>query len=156
MVTVRGATQQDLRAIADIKSRALRHTGSAYYDDDELAVIAPEDPGPEQYQSLLDRSSFTLVVAEQSQRTCGFGALHVEDAQIHAIFVDPDATDQGLGTALLKHLERRAVRSEAEQIHLLSTLNATGFYDEHGYAAEGETAIGEGPGIPVVRMEKRL
>lgn len=129
MVSVRAASPDDLRTISRLKTRALRSAAASHYDTDQVAVIAPESPDPDAYRSVLEHPSFALVVAE---------------------------VNDGVDTELLAHRERRAADAGPSELHVLSTLNAVGFYAGNGYTADALTEIGETPASHVVRLTKGL
>lgn len=152
---IQPATPSDAPAIANIKTWALRRQAGDHYNEEQLAVIAPTDPGGDGYLSLLEQDPFEVVVATEEEPV-GFGIIHVDDGQIHAIFVTPDRMGEGIGTDLLTELEQRAIAAGTTDLWVLSTLNAASFYERNGYERVQRETLGDDPEIPVVRMEKRL
>jgi predicted GNAT family N-acyltransferase len=59
-------------------------------------------------------------------------------ARIGRMAVDPDGRGQGVGAAVLRLLERTAIRRGNREIVLHAQAAATGFYDRAGYLADGE------------------
>jgi ribosomal protein S18 acetylase RimI-like enzyme len=152
---VEPATPSDAPVMADIKMRAVRKHASDHYNREQLAVIAPTDPDDEGYLSLLAQDPFEAVVATEGEPV-GFGIIHVDDGQIHAIFVRPDRMNEGIGTELLTELEQRAIAAETTDLWVLSTLNAVSFYECNGYERVQRETLGDDPEVPVVRMETQL
>ncbi len=94
----------------------------------------------------IDEDGSYLVVAEREGTVAGIGHLAVEDAEVRAVYVDPDHARQGVGTALLEELESEARGRELEELSLVASLNAVGFYDRLGWeraeSATHETSTG--------------
>ena len=152
---IQPATPSDVPAIADIKTRALRERADEYYDEEQLAVITSTDSDDDGYLSLLEQDPFKVVIASEGEPV-GFGIVHVDDGQIHAVHVTPDRMGEGIGTDLLTELERRAITAGTTDLWVLSTLNAASFYEHNGYKRVQRETLGDDPEIPVVRMEKQL
>ena len=74
--------------------------------------------------------------------------------KIGRMAVIDDARGRGLGEALLAFLEEQALRQGATAATLSAQVHARGFYEKHGYAAQGE--VFDDAGIPHVRMDKTL
>ena len=69
-------------------------------------------------------------------RLVGVGRLHRNspaEAQIRFMAVEPGFTSQGVGSCLLRELERRAVAEGASAIVLDARESALAFYEKHGY-----------------------
>lgn len=94
-------------------------------------AIAPDNTDPAGHESLIANDSFHILVAEDD-RILGFGTVHTGDCQIHGLYVRPESTDSGIGTALLKQLEGLIAESECNSVFALATLNATPSYLKHG------------------------
>ncbi len=88
----------------------------------------------------------------------GFGILDIENSEISAIYINPDAAGTGIGTKLLNELEITARNSKISKITVHSTLNAKGFYLKYGYIDQELTlhSLPNGSKLECVRMIKEL
>jgi GNAT superfamily N-acetyltransferase len=70
----------------------------------------------------------------------------------------PSHGRRGVGTRILRRLERLAREVGAAELHLDASVNAERFYRAHGYAAEGrdEHELWTGRRMACVRMRKHL
>lgn len=80
------------------------------------------------------------------------------EGEVTAIYVHGDHAREGVGSALLEHLQRVARQQGLDALALTSSLNAVGFYERHGYervreATHETTREAE---LDVVVMRKRL
>lgn len=153
MVTLRPATPADTAEMAAIRTSTLRERAAESYSAAELDAIAPKHLGSDRESGVVQSDDFEVVVAEDDE-LLGFGVVHPGDCQLHGLYVRPDATDEGVGTALLAELEAFSREEGCESMFALSTLNAVPFYLKHGYERVGEETISTDPEIPVVRVER--
>ncbi len=98
------------------------------------------------------------LMAFDGDRVVGVGRLHSnndEESQIRYMAVDDDYKGRGIGTKMLKALEREAVKRHAKSIVLDARQSAVKFYKKHGYKVicPAHTLFGE---IAHLRMEKKL
>jgi len=74
----------------------------------------------------------TMVVAEENSRIIGTARLS-DDGWLGAFFVDPAYICLGVGTRLLREMERVAKRKKFKAIRMHSAVNAVDFYKKNGY-----------------------
>ncbi len=92
----------------------------------------------------LEDKSIHLMICVENGRPIGVARLHFnncEEAQIRYMAVDHDFQRKGVGTMLLKELERRAKNRGSRYIILNARENAVGFYKKNGYTIIGESYI---------------
>lgn len=153
---VRPATPDDVERIARCHTAATRAFGPEVYDEEQVAAwVGPEDADPDY---PVDDPEHRLVVAERAGEVAGFGDLVVPDREVTAVYVHPEHAETGVGTAVLAHLEGRAREAGLEELRLLSSLNAVGFYEQAGYERQRETTheTSVGVDLSVVEMRKVL
>lgn len=143
-VHVREATPADAGAIFEVHRASIEVLGREGYDEAQVAAWG-EGGSPDDYE--LDDPGLQFVVAEREGRVVGFGCLAVEpgehldadvDAEVTAVYVHPSAARQGVGSALLADLERRARERGSRSLGLWASLNAVPFYESRGYDRVGE------------------
>ncbi|MFP8891452.1 GNAT family N-acetyltransferase [Natrialbaceae archaeon A-CW2] len=130
MVTVRPAQPGDGEALVAVHVAAIRELGSSAYDDEQIeAWAARKDPTG----YPVDEETAHFVVATLNDDVVGFGHLALEAAEIRAVYVHPDHSRDGVGTRLLDHLEATALDAGLEDLSLLASKNAVGFYERRGW-----------------------
>jgi GNAT superfamily N-acetyltransferase len=113
-------------------------------DNPELIDVDPE---------MIARNQ--VFVAEQAGRMVGFativpresddGESEGDDAELEGIFVEPSDWRRGIGTALLRQIEREARAWGANRLHVVASPNVEGFYVAAGFTRTGEQKMPFGP-----------
>ena len=98
------------------------------------------------------------LIADLDGVPVGFGALVLAPAELRACYVVPEAARNGVGTALVREIERIAIQNGVERLDLLSSLNAEPFYAALGYDSTEATnhVLGSGQVMAAVKMSKTL
>ena len=98
------------------------------------------------------------LVAELDGQPVGIGALFPDKSELDAVYVLPSAVRKGVGTALVREIERIAIERGVKRLHLDASLNAEPFYLATGYEAveRGEHVLNSGQRMACVRMAKDL
>lgn len=153
MVTVRRADPDEAPEILALHQASIRAFGPAAYDESQVEAWAAADE-PD-YPIRDDDHRF--VVAERAADLAGFGDLQWPEAEITAVYVHPEHAGAGVGAAILEHLETAARQEGLEELGLLASKNAVGFYEGAGYERV-ETRVHEtgDQALECVWMEKRL
>jgi GNAT superfamily N-acetyltransferase len=133
MIIIRKGKKEDCESIWHVHIRAIRKVCGSHYTQKEIdgwtAVLKPM-----RYRNAI--ISGTLLVAVNGEAIIGFGNLNRESGEVEAMYVDPDCVKLGVGTRLLRALERMAQDAGLTSIHLSSSLNAVPFYERAGYMRE--------------------
>jgi predicted GNAT family N-acyltransferase len=98
------------------------------------------------------------LMALDGDRVVAVGRLHSnndDEGQIQYMAVDDDYKDKGIGSRILKALEREAVKRRAKSIVIDARQNTVKFYKNHGYkvVCPSQTLFGE---VANLRMKKKL
>lgn len=119
-------------AYYDLRYRVLRQpwnqpVGSERADDDGQALHA-------------------MIWDEAAQKALAVGRISLTgnaEAQIRFMAVDPDVQSRGLGAAVLRYLEHKAMKQwpELEWIKLEAREPALGFYTKLGYVSQGKSYV---------------
>ena len=98
------------------------------------------------------------LVAELDGEPVGIGALFPDKSELDAVYVLPSAARKGVGTALVREIERIAIEQGVKRLHLDASLNAEAFYLAMGYEVveRGEHVLNSGQPMACVRMAKDL
>ena len=107
-------------------------------------------------QDDLDSDDFPIMVCEVDGIPIGVGRAHFiseNEAQIRSISVEKDWAGKGIGSIILKELEKIVRAKSAKRIIIHSRSNAVEFYKKHGYQVveQSYTLFGV---IPHFLMEK--
>ena len=90
-----------------------------------------------------------VFVAESDGAIVGFAAVVPRsdgNAELDALFVEPDCWRRGIGRVLIGHAVERARASGAEALHVIGNPHAEAFYRASGFETIGtfKTRFGEG------------
>jgi putative acetyltransferase len=98
------------------------------------------------------------LIAEVDGRIVGIGALVVGNAELRACYVVPEASRKGVGTALVREIERIARGQGLTFLELDSSVTAEPFYASLGYGVRerGEHILGSGQSMACVKMRKEI
>jgi putative acetyltransferase len=143
-------------------------------DDDEVFVVAEREAPRDSETREAPRDSETREAPRDSESraepddVAGFGHLvppgereeghPAGEGEVRAVYVHGDHAREGVGSALLAHLEDRARERGLAALVLWSSLNAVRFYERHGYERVRETTHETTGGVElgVVVMRKAL
>jgi len=145
-VKMRRALASERMALEDLQWRAsLQNAGDreallANRDAIELSVGQIEGGG--------------VFVAEAAATIVGFAAILPRDdgdAELDALFVEPDFWQRGIGRALVEHCCAAAKAAEAKSLHVVGNPHAEGFYRSCGFAKFGTKTTRFGVGLLMKR-----
>ena len=105
----------------------------------------------------LEGQSIHLMACEKG-KPLGVGRVHFnssEEAQIRYMAVEEGLQGKGIGTIILKELEKSAKRKGANHMTLNARESAVGFYKKQGYRIVGKASTLFGV-IPHYKMRKKL
>jgi N-acetylglutamate synthase-like GNAT family acetyltransferase len=91
-----------------------------------------------------------VFVAEVGGSIAGFAALVLPvdgDAELDALFVEPDMWRHGLGTLLIDHCVQVARAAGSHALCVVGNPHAEAFYSAVGFHAAGATETRFGPGL---------
>lgn len=133
---IRDAIEGDVDDIYNIHTEAIRKKCSSHYGTEDIDVWVARQ-NKEKYLPYI--AAREIVVAEKLGKVVGFG--HLLDCkesdwktmQIRGLFVLPDCGVKGVGSALMKELEKRARDCSAYCLIVQSSLNAVEFYRKCGF-----------------------
>jgi len=87
-------------------------------------------------QDDLDSDDFPIMVCDVDGIPIGVGRAHFiseSEAQIRSISVEEEWSGKGIGSMVLKELEKIVIEKGARRIIIHSRSNAVEFYKKHGY-----------------------
>ncbi len=128
-----------------------------YYDFRWRTLRKPWKQPKGSEKDELEGQSIHLMACERGE-LIGVGRVHFnspKEAQIRYMVVGEGYQRKGIGTAILKELEKRAKEKGAHYIVLNARKNAVDFYKKHGYRIIGKAHTLFGT-IPHYKMRKKL
>ena len=159
MVAIRPATEDDRDAIHSVHVAAIEAGGRRAYDD--LQVVAwAASPDPNEYVLAKDR--VPCFVAERGGPVAGFAQVDLDAGHFEKLYVHPDHARRGIATTLVERVESAAVDDGVEELTVVASRNAVGFYERAGYEHEATidktltTPGGESVAIRCVRLSRQL
>jgi GNAT superfamily N-acetyltransferase len=97
-----------------------------------------------------------ILILEKDGKVIGTGSLVGSD--ILGVFVHPRLQHQGYGKAIMKELEKKAVRNAVSEVAISVSLPSRRFYESIGYKITGSysTDVGEGQQLNYWEAKKEL
>ena len=154
MLEIKRATPDDAERAFEIRREAIRGQCIGAYSAEQMALWT-RGHASDGYSVLMEKQFYMGWLNDEPVAT---GMLDLADGEIGALFVLPAYMGQGLGKAMLAHLEGVARQQAIEQVVLDATLNAVSFYRACGYVGD-EQAVYRSPSglvLACVPMVKRL
>jgi putative acetyltransferase len=158
-ISVRFAKSEDARGILEAHYSAVHQTAAKDYTAEILKVWSTPITTERIDQYLRNAlPNETTVVAEVGGRIAGFGVIVESFNELRAVYVAAEFGNQGVGSALLRELERLAKERGCPALQMDSSLTAAPFYLRHGYEELGHAdhTLSGGEKMACVRMRKML
>ena len=150
---------EDARAFLEVHHTAVRGLGAKDYSPEVVDSWAPLPITDSDVESARENPEDELrLIAEIDGRVVGIGVLLAKTHQLRACYVAPEASRKGVGSALLRELERAARQQNLTVLEVDSSVNAKMFYVSHGYECgeHGEHMLNNGQRMACVKMRKTL
>lgn len=137
----RKATIDDAAQIAALVVHSIQKTcGPAYHNNKRVIGLWCADKTPTNLAlTIAQRNNYTVVGVVDGW-IAGVGLMH-KYGEIALCYVEPGYQHLGVGKGLLSDMERKAKALGLKSMILKSTLNAVGFYQQHGYNQDGPTEM---------------
>ena len=160
-IKVRKMLDEDARAFLEVHHAAVRGLAAKDYPLEVIEDWAPLPVTEESVQRFLTNPDCEIrLVAEIDGTIVGIGCLVVANCELHACYVAPEAARRGVGSALVREIERIARERglELDCLQMDSSVNAVPFYLHHGYSVRkrGEHPLKSERQMACIKMEKTL
>ena len=156
--SVRPMRAEEVHTFLDIHTRAVRGLAAAYYAAEVIdAWVVPVTE--ESIRGFLENSDQEIrLLAELDGTPVGLGCLVIENSELRACYVVPEAARKGVGTAIVREIERIARTHGLDHLHLEASINAEPFYASLGYEVvkRSEHVWPSGGRMAAVAMRKML
>ena len=149
---VRAAAHREAAALSSLAMRSKAHWG---YSDEFMAACREELTYSE---SQIESDDYEFFVCEAEGRIAGFYVLELLgscNAELEALFVEPEMIGRGLGRTLIEHAKAKASDLGIRQLLMQGDPNAEAFYEAAGGVRDGQRESGSIPGrfLPVFRID---
>jgi GNAT superfamily N-acetyltransferase len=150
--TVRLAIPVEAVEISSLAMRSKAHWG---YSDEFMSACREELTYSD---AQIDSDNYEFYVCEAEGRITGFYALELlgsTDAELEALFVEPESIGQGFGRVLIEHAKSRAAALGIRQLIIQGDPNAEAFYEALGGVRDGQRESGsiKGRFLPIFRID---
>ncbi|AFZ31129.1 GCN5-related N-acetyltransferase [Gloeocapsa sp. PCC 7428] len=154
-IKVRKAKLEDAEAICHVHRVSVRTLCIKDYTPEQIEAWVGSSE-PENFRKAMVERGETIFVAEIEELIAGFSSLFKDE--IYAVYVHPEYTRRGVGTRLLKAVEKEAIFQQNKKLKLVSSTTAEPFYQANGYQVVEHSfhTLRSGIQIPCVYMEKAL
>ena len=148
MITIRPYQPSDAGAVSHLIRTTMRISNSADYPMERLQPLIDYFT-PEKVSALNQER--VCFVAEENGEVVGTGALEADE--LVTFFVAPRKQGSGIGSALLRAVEKAALDGGLRRLRVGSSLAGAPFYRRHGYEPTGETLEGTAGAHVAMRKE---
>ncbi len=134
LIKIRLAKTKDAKARLQVHYDAVHEIASKDYGRRILNDWSPlvTDERIREYNKRPREGKITLV-AEIKGEIIGLGTIVPKEREIRAIYISPKSKRKGVGTALLRRLEKIAKEKGIKELNLESSITAEKFYNKNGY-----------------------
>lgn len=150
-IKIRTARPEDALRLHELRAASVRALCAKHYTQEIIdGWLQSRTPGS--YLPAIEREA--IFVAELKQKIIGFG--EAAAGTVIAVYVDPSATGQGVGRLILDRAVELARKDHSGPIRVESTLNASSFYEHHGFVEVKRGTVSRNQAeAPIVIMERR-
>jgi len=157
LITIREVRRGEERLFLELHARSVRALAAGHYPPDVIEAWCVPASSRNVAAFTRNPDKELRLFAEVNGVALGLGALCFAPAEVRACYVAPEGARKGIGTALVREIERIATDHRIERLALLASINAEPFYASLGYQSEGCTEhVMRGRPMAAVRMSKQL
>lgn len=133
-IVIRSMQADDARAYLDVQRAAVRGLAADYYPQTIIEAWAPIPITNEDIENVLanPENEFRLI-AEVAGEIAGMGSVILDKSELRACYVTPKMARKGVGSALVREMERVAREQNLTHLEMISSINAEPFYTTIGY-----------------------
>jgi putative acetyltransferase len=156
---IREIRPEDARAFLEVHHAAVRGLASKDYSSEVIEAWAPMPISPQHVEGVQSNLEGEYrLVAEIDGRLVGISCIVAQKNELRACYVTPSASRRGIGSALLREIERAAREQGMTYLEAESSLTAERFYSSNGYLIRerGEHVLWNGQRMASIKMRKTI
>jgi len=151
--TILEAIEDDAEAIRDLAETIWHACYPGIITPEQIEYMLGWMYAPERVRTEIGKEKIVYLLVREKEALIGFAAFGPGDAEgenfIHKLYIDPAFQGQGIGTAVIREIERRAGAEGTERLVLRVNRNnrqAIGAYEKCGFQKQETicSAIGGG------------
>ena len=160
-IECRAASSKDAKEMMTVQFKAVQSISKKNYAKQVLSAWSPK-PNAQRIQwlaSFINNDNVRCYVAtNKKSKVLGVAVYLISEQCVKSLYVDPKHSGNGIGTRLLKRIERFANRKSADKLHLKASTNSISFYKHMGYKKikEAKQLLSNGSSMEAVFMEKAI
>ena len=149
------ATSADLPALSELYASVVRKLGPELYTEDQIRVWSASAENPERFRDFVLKPHTMVAVVDDSDAPVGFAGLE-PTGRIASLYVHEDYGRQGIASALLKELLKKAADDGLTQLRCEASKFSRPVFERFGFRLD-EVERGTHYGVPFMRylMSKR-
>ncbi len=157
-ITVRALRSNEGPLFLEIHTRSIRGLAASHYSPEVIEAWTVPMTEDNLRKFLENRDDEIRLLAELDGEAVGLGALVLAHSELRACYVVPEAARKGVGTALVREIERIAKENGLERLELVASVNAEPFYASLKYQLDCRTehVLRTGHPMAAVKMSKTL
>jgi putative acetyltransferase len=158
LITIRPLRPKEGRLFLEIHTRSIRGLAAGHYSRDVIDAWTVPITEESLRELLENRDHEIRLIAELDGEAVGLGAVVLAHSELRACYVVPEAARKGVGSALVREIERIAKDNGLLRLELLASVNAEPFYVSLDYHPDCRTAhvLRTGQPMAAVKMTKTL
>lgn len=129
---IRKYTPEDREEKEKVHQRAIREIASEDYSDKQIEAWSDFSD----YGSIEE--NIERWIAEDGDNLIGFADYRPDEGKVTGVYVDPDCTEEGVGSKLLRKIVQDAEERGLNQLSCESSVTARKFYEKHGFEVVNE------------------
>jgi putative acetyltransferase len=154
---IRDLRHGEERLFLELQAQSIRGLAAGHYPPEVIDAWCVAPTAENLARFITNAEHERRLFAELDGKVVGLAALVLEGSELRACYVLPEAVRKGVGTALVREMERLAAAEQLDHLELLSSINAEPFYAALGYESGGSTEhYLRGHPMAAVKMSKRL
>jgi len=155
---INSAKAEDAESIQRLHHASVRTNAESFYSPEIIDAWAKPDTKEEldSIRKAIKDNKEILIVALVDGKVVGFGAVVPSENELRAVYIDPQFGRLGIGTKILKALEKIATDHNSDKLTLSGSLNSESFYKKNGYKVLNYSShtLSTGVKMKCVNMEK--
>lgn len=153
---IRRGRLADAAGLSAVQERAVRVLGRRVYNDSQIESWVHGNSPARYSEAMLDDGEAFEVAVSRLRGVVGFCG--VKDHEVRSLYVDPDWSGLGVGSALLRRAEAMIAAAGHDRVAIGASLAGLPFYEQRGYSVLKMRHWRSRGGlmIPAAEMEKPL